>query len=85
MKNLIFIIGVPGGNVSSLIPIVSTYNSTSTEKEPYKYCSSGYIVHDICIMTSADLHGVSKDLKVISVISRDQCSTINTLWREITL
>ena len=62
--------GVPGGynsNVSSLIPVVSSYiwiTQPAQKKEPYKYCTSGYIVHQICIMTSADLHRVSKDLKV---------------------
>ena len=62
--------GVPGGynaNVRSLIPVVSTYiwiTQPAQKREPQKYCSSGYIVHHICIMTSADLFRMSNDLKV---------------------
>ena len=28
-------------------------------RQPYKYCKGGYIVHGICILTSADLYKVS--------------------------
>ena len=62
--------GVPGGynaNISSLIPVVSTYvwiTQPAQKKEPYKYCRSGYIVHGICIMTSADLYRVSSKVNV---------------------
>ena len=56
-------IGVPGGynaNVNSRIPMVSEYiwvtgqRKTQTER----YCKSGYIFHNICIITSADLSSV---------------------------
>ena len=64
--------GVPGGynaSVRSLVPVVSTYLWVTTpedKKEPYKRCRSGYIIHSICIMTSADLYTVSNNLKANS-------------------
>ena len=62
-------IGVPGGynaSLRSLVPVVSTYIWVTNDlKKPYtQYCTSGYIVHVICIMTSADLFRVSRDLEV---------------------
>ena len=62
--------GVPGGynaKLRPLVPEVTTYLWVTTpeqKREPYKYCRSGYIIHGICIMTSADLYTVSRNLKV---------------------
>ena len=62
--------GVPGGynsSVKSLIPVVATsvwITQPAQKREPHRYCSSGYIVHGICIMTNADLFRVRNDLKV---------------------
>ena len=59
--------GVPGGNANTplwRIPIVSEYIWVTGQriKQPKKYCKSGYIVHKICIMTSADLSSVHRQV-----------------------
>ena len=61
--------GVPGGNANTplwRIPIVSEYIwvTGQRKKQPEQYCKSGYIVHNICIMTSADLSSVHRQVNV---------------------
>lgn len=56
-------IGVPGGHnakVSSLIPVVSEYIWITGDRKSHtkKFCRGGHIVHNICIITSADLQRV---------------------------
>ena len=68
--HVLCVAGVPGGynaTVRSLIPYVAVcvwVTDPAAKREPHKYCSSGYIIHDICIMTSADLFRVTDNLKV---------------------
>ena len=61
---------VPGGynaSVRSLVPNISAtiwMTGTLERREPYKFCKSGYNVHGICILTSADLHKVESKVDV---------------------
>ena len=69
-NNTLLYAGVPGGyiaNIRYLVPIISTtiwLTGTAQRREPYKYCKSGYNVHRICILTSADLHKVESKVDV---------------------
>ena len=46
------------------IPIVSEYIWITGQRkaETEQYCKSGYVVHNICIMTSADLSSVHRQV-----------------------
>ena len=48
------------------IPIVSEYIWITGQRkaEIEQYCKSGYVVHNICIMTSADLSSVHRQVNV---------------------
>ena len=48
------------------IPIVSEYIWVTGQRKTQaeQYCKSGYIVHNICIMTSADLSSVHRQVNI---------------------
>ena len=70
MQQLFIYIGVPGGFNASImswcVPIVSEYIWITGQRKTQveQYCKSGYIVHNICIMTSADLSSVHVKVNV---------------------
>ena len=54
--------GVPGGYNASVNSLMSVADCIWILDK--KYCSSGYVVHGICIMTSADLFRVSSKVNI---------------------
>ena len=64
---LLDIAGVPGGyNISSHIPIVSkcTWMTGQHQTKAKQYCKGGHIVHNICIITGADLSSIQSKVDV---------------------